>query len=125
MSDVNQDTELRRLIAAAIEKRRFGVDYGYDVSWQIAQLPTPAGPRSCAVYSILLTRRSPLLGQGDLFHVAQIPSPRPSAELVDEQVAEGIRLLEELHARQKQLPPQAPPGREVPPLALANGRGRR
>lgn len=120
MPDVNQDTQVRRLIAAAIEKRRFGVDYGYDVTWMPVQVNTPQGPRMMPVYTLLLTRGSPLIGQPPLSHIAQIPSPGPTAEQVDEQVGEGIRLLAELHAQLKK-PPAAPPAGNVPPMALANG----
>jgi len=123
MSDVNQDTHVRRLVAAAIEKRRAGVDYGYDVTWMPAQIQTPQGPRMMPVYTLLLTRGSPLIGQPPLSHIAQIPSSRPTAEQVGEQVGEGIRLLAERHEQLKR-PPAAPPAGNVPPMALANGHRR-
>lgn len=115
----DQDTEIRDLVEASISKRKMGVDYGFDVTWQPAQAQTPAGVQNIVVYTIVLTRRSPLLGQGPLYHLAQIPSPRPTPEQVDEQVADGICQLAALHESLKK-PPAAPPA--DPALALSNGR---
>ena len=105
---------------ASIGKRQFGVTYGYAVTWMPAQVPGPQGPVQVPAWTLLITRRSPLLGSGDLHHLAQVLAARPSFEQVDQQVTEGLRLLAELHERLK-TPPEAPPA--GPPLALANGRG--
>lgn len=113
----DQAAEIRGYLAASISKRRLGVEYGYDVTW--APVQTPQG--MLAVYTLLLSRGSPLLGQGPLFHLAQIPSPRPTAEMVDVQVADGMRQLAELFEQLKK-PPAAPPAQAQAGMALANGR---
>ena len=121
MSEVaDQSEEIRGHLAASISKRRMGVDYGYDVTWQPAQVQTPAGPSMMPVYMILITRRSPLLGQGPLSHLAQLAVARPTAEQVDAAVAEGIRLLAELFESLKK-PPAAPPAQNGLPRSLMNG----
>jgi hypothetical protein len=116
----DQDAEVRDLVEASISRRRMGVEYGFDVTWQPVQAQLPNGAvQIVVVYTIVLTRRSPLLGQPALYHLAQVPSPRPTAEQVDEQVADGIRQLAALHEQMKR-PPDAPPaGARV---ALSNGR---
>jgi hypothetical protein len=122
MSEVtDQSAGIREQVAEAIGPRAFGVDYGFDVCWTAAQVPTPQGPRMMPVYMILITRRSPLLGQPALSHLAQIPYPRPADAQIDEQVAEGMRLLAELFEQLKK-PPAAPPASNG--LAMVNGRSR-
>ena len=122
MSEVtDQSAEIREQVAEAISPRAFGVDYGFDVCWMAAQVPTAQGPRMMPVYTILITRRSPLLGQPALSHLAQIPFARPTAEQIEQQVAEGLRLLAELFETLKK-PPAAPPAQNG--RALVNGRGR-
>lgn len=116
MSDpVDQAAEVRLFMDEAIRKRKMGVEYGYDVTWMPAQ--SPQG--TVVVYTLVLTRQSPLLGQGPLFHLMQVPSPRPTAGQVEDLVTDGIRQLSELFERMKK-PPAAPPAQ--PPLALSNGR---
>jgi hypothetical protein len=115
----DQDAEIRDLVEASISKRRAGVDYVFDVTWQPAQMQTPGGVQNVVVYTIVLTRRSPLLGQGPLYHLAQIPSPRPTPEQVDEQISDGIRQLAALHEQVKR-PPDAPAASAT--VALSNGR---
>jgi hypothetical protein len=119
----DQDAEVRELVEASIGKRRMGVDYGFDVAWQPVQAQLPNGAvQNIVVYTIVLTRRSPLLGEPrNLFHLAQIPSPRPTAEQVDEQVADGIRQLAALYESMKR-PPDAPPAVAGAAVALSNGR---
>lgn len=121
MSEVeDQAAELRGFVAESIGKRRFGVDYGFDVGWTPLQAQTPAGIQMVPCYWVLITRGSPLLGQGPLSHMAQLPVARPTFEQADEQVAEGLRLLAALHDQLKR-PPEAPPAKAGPPLALMNG----
>ena len=116
---ISQADEIRGHVHAALEKRRLGVDYGYDVALAAMAVQTPAGPRVVPVYIVLITRPSPLIGGAPLSHIAQVQHARPSFELIDEQVAEGLRLLAELHAELKKPPPAPPAG---PVRALANGR---
>ena len=120
MSEVtDQSAEVREQVAEAIGMRTLGVDYGFDVCWMAVQAQTAQGPRMMPVYMILITRRSPLLGQPALSHMAQIPFARPTDAQIDEQVAEGLRLLAELFETLKK-PPAAPPASNG--LVLAKGR---
>jgi hypothetical protein len=120
MSDVtDQAAEVRELVAAAVAQRMFGVDYGFDVAWAPVAVQAPAGMQMVPCYFVLITRPGPLLGQVPLSHVGQVMSARPTAGQVSDLVAEGIRLLADLHARLKR-PDQALPVA----LAAANGRHR-
>jgi hypothetical protein len=103
---------------ASIGKRQFGVKYGYAVTWMPGQLPGPQGPVQVALWTLLITRPSPLLNSGDLHHMAQIAGARPTFAQVDAEVEKGLRLLAELYEQLKK-PPAAPAA--MPPLALANG----
>lgn len=115
----HQLPEIRGHLRKSLEQRAVGVAYGYDVALAVAPVQTPAGPRVMPVYVLLITRASPLIGGAPLSHLAQIPHARPTFELVDQQVAEGLRLLAALHAELKK-PPAAPPA-AGPVRALANG----
>src|ERR1700689_5078676 len=100
MSQIHdQADEVRGHLREALAKRAFGVDYGYDVAFGMAPVQTPQGPRMMPVYTLLITRRSPLIGGADLSHLAPIQHARPTFEMVDEQVAEGLRLLADLHTQ--------------------------
>lgn len=118
MSEItDQADEVRHLADAAIARRQMGTDHGVDVSWVAAQTMTPAGPAPVVIYQLLITRRSPLIGGGPLFHIAQIASPRPAEKEVDDAVADGMRMLAATYEALKK-PPAAPPAR---PAALMNG----
>lgn len=118
----NQFPEIRAHLRASLEKRAFGVAYGYDLALAVGQVQTPQGPRMMPVYTLLITRPSPLIGGPPLSHLAQVAHARPSFEMVDEQVADGLRQLAALHAQLKQ-PPAAPPA-GAPLSSLANGHRR-
>lgn len=80
---------------AAADKVAFGEDFGVGVNW--APVPTRQGPQ--VVFMVLLTMRSPLLGQGPLFALGQIASPQPTQEQVEGCVGELARQIRELSAR--------------------------
>lgn len=104
MKPVDQDAQLREQIETALVKYRMGVDYGYDVTWMPATVQTPAGNQNVVLYCIVLTRRNPLLGQPPLYHLAQIPHPQPTWQMVDQEVKDGCRQLQELHDKLKTVP---------------------
>lgn len=80
-----------------IRKQAFGEDFDYAVTLQQGMVATPQGPRAVPVWTLLLTARSPLLGEGPLYHgPVPVGSPKPDEKAVREQVTEGIRLLREL-----------------------------
>jgi hypothetical protein len=115
--DIAEETAAH--LHASIGQRQFGVEYGYAVTWQPAQVQTPQGPVQCPLWTLMIVRPSPLLGGHTLHHLAQIATARPTFDQVDAEVEKGIRLLAELHEQMKK-PPAAPAA--MPPPALANGR---
>lgn len=122
MPDItDQAAEIRLHVANSLVKRAFGVPYGFDVALAVAPAQTPQGPRMMPVYTLLITRPSPLIGGAPLSHLAVLQHARPTFEMIDEQVAEGLRLLADLHTQLK-TPPVAPPAGPV--RALANGHRR-
>jgi hypothetical protein len=111
----------------SVRERQFGVSYGYTATWAVARVQGPQGPVQAPVWTLMITRRSPLVGGLDLHHFAQIVAARPTFRQVDEQVADGLRQLAGLFESLR-TPPGAPPaGPAAPPspLAVANGRRHR
>ena len=68
---------------ASIGQRQFGVKYGYSVTWSFVQTQTPQGPRNVPVWTLMITRKSPLLDPRDLHHLAQLAVARPAFAEVD------------------------------------------
>jgi hypothetical protein len=98
--------KIRGTALTAIGKQCLGEDYGFDAASSVVQ-----GPGGLAViYTLVITGRSPLLGQPPLAHVVQIPFADPPAEAVEQAVTDAIRQLREasanLLARQNGKPPQ-------------------
>jgi hypothetical protein len=60
----------------------------------------PQGVQMIPAWMAVITMRNPLLGQGDLYHLAQLGAPRPEEDDVRRQVADGLRQLRELAQRQ-------------------------
>jgi hypothetical protein len=81
--------KVRSAALSTIERSCFGEDFGVDASASLAQSAT--GP--VVVYTLIVTTRSPLLGQGSLVHVTQIQSPDPSAEQIDQAVTQAMAEL--------------------------------
>lgn len=94
-------TEVEDWIADEIGKQCFGEDFGYAVTW--GPQPTPNGQGGAvlvAPWMAIITCRNPLLGQPDLYHLAQLGISRPKETDVRTQVTDGMRQLREL-ARSK------------------------
>lgn len=87
--------KVRAAALAAIEKQSFGEDFGVDCTLTVLQ--NQAG--IAAFYTIVVTKRSPLLGQGPLMDVSQIQSPAPSPEDVEQVITEAVRKLREFSAK--------------------------
>lgn len=103
---------MREMIETALGKYSMGVEYGFDVAMQLL---TQGGGQAVVVYTILFTRRSPLLGEPPLFHLAQIATAYPALEQIDGLVKNGVADLAGLYDQKRQVP--ANPA----PAALANG----
>lgn len=94
-------TEVEAWIADEIGKQHFGEDFGYAVTWGPQMVPNgQGGAATIAPWVALITCRNPLLGQGDLYHVAQLGVTRPKEDEVRKQVTDGLRQLRQL-ARSK------------------------
>lgn len=81
-----------------ISKQCFGEGYGWALTWGPAPVATPAGTVLVAAWQLLLTCGNPVLGEGELYHLAQLGAPRPKEEDVRREVGEGLRQLRELAA---------------------------
>src|SRR5438105_765018 len=93
MAAIDNASKLRATALATIDKACFGEDFGFDAAVSLAQSPTGA---VMPVYTVILTKKSPLLGQGPLVNVTQIPTPDPTAEQVEQAVTKAMAGLREL-----------------------------
>ena len=80
-------------VAAEISKAGLGETSGYAVTWERVAVQGPQGQVIVPAWHLLLTCRSPLLGRGDLFHLADLGVPRPTLASVRKEVAEGVGKL--------------------------------
>lgn len=90
MSAIDVSAKVRAAAVAAVDKACFGEDFGVDTSCAMAQ--SPAGG-VVVLYTLILSTRSPLLGQGPLVNITQIASPNPTAEQVEQAVTQGMKSL--------------------------------
>jgi hypothetical protein len=104
MAATDQHDEARAWLRAEIDAQCFGDDFGFDCVLQLAG--TPEG--MALQYVIVITMRSPLLGQPPLMHVAGRPVPRLTAEMITHVVTNGLRSLRQLSA-QALAPADGPP----------------
>lgn len=95
MAAIDNGAKLQAAALAAIDKGCMGEDFGFDSTVSLAQSPTGVVP----VYTLVVTKRSPLLGQGPLVHVTTVPSPDPTAEQVERAVTEAMKGLRELSSK--------------------------
>jgi hypothetical protein len=80
-------------------KHALGEDYGVDVSWSPQPAQTPQGVQMMPGWLLLITARSPLLGQS-IYHMAPIGVTVPDEAAVRAEVAKGVKALRELAAAQ-------------------------
>lgn len=95
MAAADTGAQVRAWALAEIDAQCFGEDYGVDIAWDA--VPTPQGVQ--VMYRVMVSCRSPLLGQGPLFSLAPLPSPQPTAEMVKAAATETIRQLRDLSAK--------------------------
>jgi len=94
--DVTAQAEL--WVIGEIKRQGFGEEYGFAVTWAPAPVQTPQGAVVVPAWHLLLTCRNPLVGEGELYHMAQIGAPRPQEADVRREVASGVRQLRDLAA---------------------------
>lgn len=93
MGAIDVAAKVRAAAITAVDAGCFGEDFGVDTTVVVGQDPTGS---VLVVYRIVLTLRSPLLGQWPLVNVSQIPSPNPTAEQVGQAVSQAMKGLRDL-----------------------------
>jgi hypothetical protein len=93
MSAIDVAAKVRAAALAAVDKGCFGEDFGVDTTAVVAQSP---GGSAMVVYTLIVSMRNPLLGQGPLVTITQIPFPHPSAEQVEQAVTQAMKGLRDL-----------------------------
>lgn len=96
MAAIDNGAKLRATALAAIDRQCFGEDFGFDASVSLAQGPTG---NVMPVYTLVLTTRSPLLGQGPLVNVTTLPSPDPTTDQVEQAVTQALQGLRDLSTK--------------------------
>jgi hypothetical protein len=96
MAAIDIAAKIRSAALAAIDHQCFGEDFGFDVAFTLA--PAPSGG-AMVIYTLTVTARSPLLGQGPLVNVTQIQSPHPTGEQVEQAVTQALKGLRELSGK--------------------------
>lgn len=100
MGAVDVSGQVRAWALAEVEKQCFGEDFSVDVGRDA--VPMPGGVQ--VGYRIVISRQSPLLGQGPLFSLAPLLTPQPTAEQVGEAVTTLLRNLRDLSAQMLRKP---------------------
>lgn len=95
--------KIRATALAVIEKQSFGEHYGFDCVMKI--VPGPAG--AAAVYTLVTSCPSPLLGRDPLAHFKVLAGANPDVEAIEEAVTNSIRILRSLVAQIRN-PPKMP-----------------
>jgi hypothetical protein len=90
MSAIDVAAKVRAAAVAAVDKGCFGEDFGVDINAGLAQTPTGG---LAVLYTLILSTRSPLLGQGPLVNFTQVASPNPTAEQVEQAVTQAMKSL--------------------------------
>jgi hypothetical protein len=100
MTVVDINNQIRAWALAEAGKQAFGQDFGIDITPNL--IDTAAGPQ--VAYLIYASCRSPLLGNGPLFSVAQLPTPQPSEQQIAEAITGLLRNLRDLSAQALKTP---------------------
>jgi hypothetical protein len=93
MAATDIQAEVSMWVADEVRQQCFTEDFGWSVTWAPAPVQTPAGVVIVPGWHLVLTTKSPLLGEGDLFHLAQLGAPRPAESFVRAEVGKGMTAL--------------------------------
>lgn len=96
MAAIDIAAKVRAAALATVDKQCFGEDFGVDASAVAVQGPTGG---VMVLYTLIVTMRSPVLGQGPLVNVTQIPSPHPTSEQVEQAVSKAMQGLRDLASK--------------------------
>lgn len=95
MGAIDTAARIRATALDAIGKQCFGEDIGFDM---FPGLAPGNGQQPVLVYTLVFTRRSPLLGRGDLMHVTQLLNVPTDAQ-VTEAAGTALAQLRDLAAK--------------------------
>lgn len=95
MAAIDVTAKVRAAAMAVVDKTCFGEDFGVDATATLVQAPGGVA----VAYTLILSMRSPLLGQGPLVTITQIPSPNPTGEQVEQAVTEAMKGLRDLSSK--------------------------
>lgn len=99
MTAVDIQAQVLGWVLDEIAGQCFGEDYGAAVTFGVVPMQGPAGAQAVPAWLLLITARSPLLGQGPLYHgPVGIGAPAPVEADVRAEVTRGLRALRELAA---------------------------
>jgi hypothetical protein len=91
--------EIRMWVSHEIDKQAFGEDFGFAVTLAAVVQPGPQGPVQVPVWTLLLTARNPVLGEGPLYHgPVPVGFTVPDEATVRGEVAKGLQQLRDLAA---------------------------
>jgi hypothetical protein len=96
MGAIDIAAKVRSAALAAVERQCFGEDFGVIATAVVA--PTPTGGFA-VLHTLVVSTRSPLLGQGPLVNVTQIQAPDPTGEQVEQAVTGAMKGLRELSSK--------------------------
>lgn len=90
-------TRIYDQVEASLAAGALGEDFNFDVCWSLAQDPAN---RAIMVWTIAITMKSSLIGEGPLLHLAQLFGPEPALVTISEAVSTGMRELRNLKTQQ-------------------------
>jgi hypothetical protein len=96
MSAIDTAAKLRSAALATIDRQCFGEDFGFDATAVVAPAPTGG---VMVVYTMIVTKKSPLLGRSPLVNVTQIQSPDPTGEQVEQAITQALSNLRDLSSK--------------------------
>lgn len=89
MTAIDMSGQLREWVAKAISGACMGIDFGYDVRWDM-------GPTT-VVYTVIITMPNPLLGKGPLINMFSAPVSAIRQDAIQLGVHTVMQQLREAH----------------------------
>lgn len=98
MAAEDMQARLSGWAVAEAQKGCFGEDYDVAVTLTPQAAQTPQGVIPLPVWMLLIATRSPLLGEGPMYHMVPLGGPVPAEDFVRKQVTDGIAQLRNLRS---------------------------
>lgn len=90
--------EVTAWAVAEVNKQCFGEDYGVAITLQMAPAQVQGGVVMQPMWMLVLTGRSPRLGEGPIFGMQPVAAARPTEEQVKGAVTSALRQLRDYAA---------------------------